>query len=98
MIPSGLLLDLAGQSRRIDVVSVPDTGWGALPIVDMGAFEHPAGACLAEFNQDSFINGDDYDLFAELLEEGVIGADINHDGFVNGDDYDAFAEHFEAEC
>ncbi|MCC6970085.1 MAG: hypothetical protein IT434_07655 [Phycisphaerales bacterium] len=98
MIPGGILLDLAGQSRRIDVVGVPDTGWGVAPIVDMGAYEHLAGACLADFNQDGFVNGDDYDAFAEFFEAGDLGADINHDGFVNGDDYDLFAEHFEAGC
>ncbi len=54
--------------------------------------------CAADFNCDSFINGDDYDAFAELFEAGDIGADINGDGFVNGDDYDAFAEAFEAGC
>ncbi|MFO0834309.1 MAG: GC-type dockerin domain-anchored protein [Phycisphaerales bacterium] len=98
MIPGGILLDLAGQSRRIDVVGVPDTGWGVAPIVDMGAFEHLAGACLADFNADGFVNGDDYDAFAEFFEAGDLGADINHDGFVNGDDYDLFAEAFEAGC
>ncbi|MBL8762307.1 MAG: right-handed parallel beta-helix repeat-containing protein [Phycisphaerae bacterium] len=98
MIPGGILLDLAGQSRRIDVAAVPDTGWGVSPIVDIGAYEHLAGACLADFNQDGFVNGDDYDAFAELFESGDLGSDINHDGFVNGDDYDLFAEAFEAGC
>jgi hypothetical protein len=31
--------DLAGQPRFVDIVSVPDTGVGSPPIVDMGAFE-----------------------------------------------------------
>jgi hypothetical protein len=33
-------LDLALQPRRTDVASVPDTGSGIAPIVDMGAYEH----------------------------------------------------------
>ncbi|NUQ51159.1 MAG: immunoglobulin domain-containing protein [Phycisphaerales bacterium] len=57
-----------------------------------------ATCCPADFNADGFVNGDDYDAFAEFFEEGYLGADINQDGFVNGDDYDAFAEHFEAGC
>jgi len=31
--------DLGGQPRFVDVRSVPDTGVGTRPIVDMGAFE-----------------------------------------------------------
>ena len=56
------------------------------------------GGCAADFNHDTFVNGDDYDAFASLFESGDLGADINHDSFVNGDDYDAFASAFEAGC
>ncbi len=52
----------------------------------------------ADFNDDGFSNGDDYDLFASCFETGEPRADFNHDGFVNGDDYDGFAEAFEAGC
>ncbi len=54
--------------------------------------------CLSDFNHDGFVNGDDYDHFAEHFEGGEGEADLNSDGFVNGDDYDIFAEHFEAGC
>jgi hypothetical protein len=54
--------------------------------------------CPGDFNNDGFINGDDYDAFAELFDIADPGADINHDGFVNGDDYDFFADHFDAGC
>jgi predicted outer membrane repeat protein len=33
-------LDLDLRPRRVDVASVPDTGSGVAPIVDMGAYEH----------------------------------------------------------
>ncbi|MCC6970901.1 MAG: hypothetical protein IT434_11850 [Phycisphaerales bacterium] len=49
----------------------------------------------ADVNGDGFVNGDDYDLFAEWFDTADLRADFNHDGFVNGDDYDAFAEEFE---
>ncbi|MCC6230414.1 MAG: immunoglobulin domain-containing protein [Phycisphaerales bacterium] len=54
--------------------------------------------CVGDFNCDSFVNGLDYDEFADLFESGDLGADINGDGFVNGLDYDQFAEAFEAGC
>jgi hypothetical protein len=34
-------LDFALHARRVDVVVVPDTGNGAAPVVDIGAFERP---------------------------------------------------------
>ncbi|MFO0836085.1 MAG: GC-type dockerin domain-anchored protein [Phycisphaerales bacterium] len=58
----------------------------------------PFSDCNADFNQDGFVNGDDFDAFATLFEAGDLGADFNHDGFVNGDDYDAFASGFESGC
>ncbi|MCC6970804.1 MAG: agmatine deiminase family protein [Phycisphaerales bacterium] len=54
--------------------------------------------CAADFNNDGFVNGDDYDAFASAFDNADPGADINSDGFINGDDYDAFASHFEAGC
>ncbi|MBL8762301.1 MAG: hypothetical protein JNL50_13470 [Phycisphaerae bacterium] len=54
--------------------------------------------CGADVNHDGFVNGDDYDSFAEGFESADPSADFNRDGFVNGDDYDAFAEHFEMGC
>jgi len=56
------------------------------------------GGCAADFNHDGFVNGDDYDFFAEAFDVADPAADFNHDGFVNGDDYDAFAEHFDVGC
>ncbi|MBL8761319.1 MAG: immunoglobulin domain-containing protein [Phycisphaerae bacterium] len=54
--------------------------------------------CLADFNCDGFVNGDDYDQFAEMFDYADPGADLNADGFVNGDDYDLFASAFDAGC
>jgi predicted outer membrane repeat protein len=39
LVPSGLTRDLAGRPRFVDIPSVPDTGVGSAPIVDMGAYE-----------------------------------------------------------
>jgi len=54
--------------------------------------------CPADFNNDGYVNGNDYDDFAELFDAGDPQGDFNHDGYVNGNDYDDFASHFEAGC
>jgi hypothetical protein len=38
-------LDLDGNLRVLDDPDTPDTGYGAFPIVDMGAYEFPSGDC-----------------------------------------------------
>jgi hypothetical protein len=38
-VPPGITTDLAGNPRFVDLPSVPDTGSGTPPIVDMGAYE-----------------------------------------------------------
>jgi predicted outer membrane repeat protein len=38
-VPSGVTTDLDGKTRFVDISSVPDTGNGTPPIVDMGAYE-----------------------------------------------------------
>jgi len=38
-VPSSVDGDLEGRERFFDVTSVPDTGSGSAPIVDMGAYE-----------------------------------------------------------
>ncbi|NUQ51455.1 MAG: hypothetical protein HUU19_02010 [Phycisphaerales bacterium] len=54
--------------------------------------------CPADVNWDGFVNGDDYDVFAESFEVGTSCADLNGDGFANGDDFDAFASWFDEGC
>lgn len=54
--------------------------------------------CLADFDQDGFVTGDDFDLYAAAFEAGGVSADFNGDGFVTGDDFDAFVLAFEAGC
>ena len=54
--------------------------------------------CPADFNDDRYVNGNDFDDWAALFEVGATAADLDFDGYVNGNDYDAFAEHFESGC
>ncbi|MBL8760713.1 MAG: hypothetical protein JNL50_05355 [Phycisphaerae bacterium] len=80
---------------------VDETAWSAasvdqaLRVLDLV----PKGSgCVADFDRDGFVNGNDYDLFAEAFDLGEPGADMDGDGFVNGNDYDLFAEAFDAGC
>ncbi len=38
-MPAGILFDLSGASRFVDILAIPDTGLGIPPLVDMGAYE-----------------------------------------------------------
>lgn len=66
-------------------------------ISTVGRLEMPP-QCWADVDGDGYVNGDDYDFFADAFDAGDAVADFNADGFINGDDYDGFAEHFEAGC
>ena len=89
-------LDLDGKPRQADITTVADTGVGT-PAIDRGCYESQP-PCPADINQDGYVNGNDYDLFASAFESADPDADFNQDGYVNGNDYDAFASHFEAGC
>ena len=54
--------------------------------------------CPSDINADGFVNGDDYDTFAEAFDVADPAADFDSNGFVNGDDYDAFASAFDEGC
>ncbi|MCC6230838.1 MAG: hypothetical protein IT432_16630 [Phycisphaerales bacterium] len=82
--------------------TVADTGLDSTIEGGVDAFKLLAAdcesPCLADYNNDGFVNGLDYDNFADDWEAGNMAADVNGDSFVNGLDYDYFAEHFEAGC
>lgn len=54
--------------------------------------------CPADFDLNTFVNGDDFDSFTVLFEAGEPGADWDRNTFVNGDDFDGFSEAFVAGC
>lgn len=54
--------------------------------------------CPSDFDNNGFVNGDDFDAFVDAFVLGDDLADINGDGFVTGDDYDAFVDQFAAGC
>jgi hypothetical protein len=48
-VPSGVITDLDGKSRFFNCLYMPDSGSGAPPIVDMGAYE---AQCALDYNDD----------------------------------------------
>ena len=83
-VPVGVTTDLDGNPRFLDDPNTPDTGAGAAPLVDMGAYEFDP-SCPADASGDGFVNVTDL-----LLLLGAWGScpapcppDINNDGNVN---------------
>ena len=54
--------------------------------------------CPADFDQDGFISGVDFDDYVSAFENGDIRADFDRDGFLTGIDYDDFVRAFEGGC
>ncbi len=54
--------------------------------------------CLADFDNNDFLDFFDYDGFVAAFEAGLPSADADHDGFVDFFDYDRFVGVFEAGC
>lgn len=87
-IPNACIVDLRLEpSRRRMVAASQGRGAWSVPIY-----------CPADVDQNGFVNGDDYDAFAESFDTADKAADFNGDGFVNGDDYDLFAGAFDVGC
>ena len=54
--------------------------------------------CPADYDGNSFVNGDDFDAFMAAFIPGSPAADVDHNTCVNGDDYDAFMAAFIPGC
>lgn len=54
--------------------------------------------CPADFDDNTFVNGDDFDFFTEAFVAGDPRADYDVNSFVNGDDYDLFSIDFINGC
>jgi predicted outer membrane repeat protein len=91
--------DAAGNPRLVDAPE-PDTGIGASPIIDRGAYEFqtPPPVCRADFNGDNTVDFFDYLDFARAFDAGDSEADFNWDESVDFFDYLDFAAAFDAGC
>ena len=79
-----------------DIIAVSDSGAEIADniTVRLNLFR----TCTADFDRNTFVNGDDFDLFVAAFYYGEPSADIDHNTFVNGDDFDTFVDHFVAGC
>lgn len=79
--PSLPLTDFAGNPRRSDIPSVPDTGNGTAPIVDMGAYE-------VQMGDGTYIGGDGGLWSAtNSWEAGMIADGTNATAYFSEDEY-----------
>ncbi|MGE3167092.1 MAG: hypothetical protein AB7O52_19475 [Planctomycetota bacterium] len=83
------VLDLDGNPRAIDDPATPDTGFGAAPLTDMGAYESLGSAGLrilrGDLNDDLLVNvADPVTLLTYLFSGGTLDCLLPAD--VNGDD------------
>jgi hypothetical protein len=93
-----LPLDLAGAPRRVDDPATRDTGVGAPPIVDMGAYEFQAAGCPADFNADGVLNILDFVAFQLAWVAQEPAADCDANGAFNILDFVCFQQLFQAGC
>ena len=97
---------VSGPTARFDHAMVYDAGRGAMILFGgkygsgyLGeTWQYGLKPCPADFDHNGFVNGNDYDAFAELFDVADSAADFNGDGFVNGNDYDEFADAFDQGC
>ncbi len=80
-------VDLDGYQRFVNDPNIPDTGNGTPPIVDMGAYEHPA--CPGDLDGDSQIDLTDLAILLSNYGNWAMGwgdGDFTGDGYVGLDD------------
>ena len=85
---------------KVDGDSRPDImtiGSGARTLTTVTTVAN-SSLCPSDYDQNGFVNGDDFDAFVIEFYYGTILADFDHNGFVNGDDFDGFTAAFEAGC
>ncbi|MGA1399693.1 MAG: right-handed parallel beta-helix repeat-containing protein [Phycisphaerales bacterium] len=93
VVPFEIETDLAGEARFVDDPNTPDTGSGAPPVVDLGAYEFQGDAvgCPADLDGDGVVGASD---LATCLGQwgqtsGKTGpplADLDGDGVVGAGD------------
>jgi hypothetical protein len=96
-VPVGVDLDLAGMPRFHDDPDTPDVGYGAPPLVDMGAYEF--GSVLpGDFDGDADVDGDDLVVFRSCFTGPHLGppstgceeTDLDGDDDVDQSDFGLF--------
>lgn len=73
-------------------------GSGAQATAGMAVLERCNADCPADFDNDGFVTGVDYDTFVAAFEAGLASADFDGDGFITGVDFDSYVAAYEAGC
>jgi hypothetical protein len=102
LAPALPVTDIDGDDRKIDDPTVPDTGNGTPPIVDMGADEFVplALVCEGNFDDDNDVDGSDLAVFAadfgrtDCATGDSCEGDFDDDTDVDGSDLAVFAADF----
>jgi len=96
---SVLMTDLDANPRFVDDPNTPDTGAGASPVIDMGAYEFQvAVSCPADLNEDGVLNFFDVSAFLTAFAAADPIADFTGDGMFNFFDVSAFLSAFGVGC
>lgn len=98
-LPVGTVTDIRDFPRLVNDLTVPDTGVGSPPIVDMGAYERQE--CRADVTGDGQINFGDLNVvlsnFGQNVAPGTNG-DATGDGVVNFADLNLVLSGFGRPC
>ncbi len=98
---AGALATPASPARFDDVERrLRGHAWGEnIGWINLDDAAHYVGfLCPSDYDQNTFVNGVDFDSFVAAFEAGDQSADFNHDTFVNGVDFDEFIAAFAAGC
>ena len=100
-VPLGMMTDLDGAIRFADDPAALDTGLGAAPVVDMGAYEAasaPPPSCAGDLDGDGDTDVFDFGVFASYFGltglPPFVGGDLDGDGDTDVFDFATFAADF----
>lgn len=97
--PDGLTYQypaVASNVWNVMMFDVRDLNTGIVDLTFVNAVQ--GRICLADFDDDGFVTGIDYDLYVSAFEAGDMAADFDDDGFITGIDFDLYVQAFEVGC
>ncbi len=76
-LPADITLDLDGANRFVNDFNTRDTGLGAPPIVDMGAYEFQVKGCAWDFDSDGDVDANDLIILLGAWGSPYDAVDLN---------------------